>query len=582
MFKNFPGMLVLSILLLFACLFPFSDSRASGLIEKNVLIVLPFTQDYLAHMVLTKGIKDSFARQNQYAVRFSYEYLDLARFAHEADYLSDVAWFFQEKYSRLKPDVVVTGATLSEFMLSYGKHMFPGVPIVFAWSENITPLQAMPEGHYIVSGAVDYEANFRLILQTRPSTKQIHIVVGDSVEERRLVKLISRAAEPFSGRVAFDFLNTLPYAQMMERIRNLDEDSAVLFVRWIKDSEGEAFIPLQVVWEICRESKAPVFSVTSHILGTGVVGGYFYSLELLGEYIVAQAMNLFDGKAPPLPVSKYPVNEYGFDWRELKRWEIADNLLPPGSKIEYRENNAWDLYKEYILGGIALVLLEAILVFYLVVNRVKRIKVEGQLIQLNTSLEKIVYARTEELHEKNAALKSATQQLEKINKILELHSITDSLTGLYNRRYVEERIQDEFSRFLRSGTQFAVGFVDIDYFKTVNDVHGHAAGDRLLQLLSQDLREVVRTYDTVARWGGEEFLILFPTVNAEEARGIAERLREVIASRCYVFGDESLKVTLTIGISSVLSGDTVADVIRRADDALYEGKRSGRDRVVAA
>jgi len=369
---------------------------------------------------------------------------------------------------------------------------------------------------------------------------------------------------------------------MLELVEGAGDDSAILFMRWHRDVRGDAFIPDDVAREVAGLAKAPVYGVVAHALGDGMLGGYLFSFELFGRRLAQQSLEILGGNKSAASDAPLPVSEYAFDWRQLKRWSIDEKTLPEGSRIEFRELSVWDQHGAYILGGIVVALLEAILVFYLVINRIRRIKVEGELIRLNSSLEKIVYARTEELHEKNAALKSATQQLEKVNKILALHSLTDSLTGLYNRRYVEERIQDEFSRFLRSGTQFAVAFVDIDYFKTVNDVHGHAAGDSLLQSLSQDLREVVRTYDTVARWGGEEFLILFPAEDATGAQAIAERLREMIAARCFVHGDESLKVTLTIGISSVLSGDTAADVIKRADNALYEGKRQGRNQVVLA
>ena len=121
--------------LLFSLQFP-SLCRASEPVEKNVLIVLPYTQDFPAHTSLVRGLKKELQAQSRYTVRLSHEFLDLSRFENEESYLAEVAGFFEKKYSRLKPDIVVTGATLSGFMLEHGARVFPGVPVIFAWNEK--------------------------------------------------------------------------------------------------------------------------------------------------------------------------------------------------------------------------------------------------------------------------------------------------------------------------------------------------------------------------------------------------------------------------------------------------------------
>ena len=568
--------------LLLVCISALSSSLASGAVEKNVLIVLPYSHEYLAHSVLIKGIKGAFAEQKQYDVKFSFEYLDLARFANEDEYLSEVAKFFQKKYSRLKPDVVLTGATLSEFMLANGETMFPGVPMLFVWNEYGSASKPMPEGYYVTSGTVDFEESFRVILQTRPSTKTIYVVIGDSDEERRMMEYASLAEEKFSGRVAFEHLNKLPYAQMMERVRSLDESSAVLFVRWIKDSEGKSFFPAEIARTMCRDSKVPVYAASSHLIGSGVVGGYLYSFDLLGKNIVERTMDIFEGKKPFSPAPKSSVNEYAFDWRQLKRWNIDEKTLPEGSRIEFRELSVWDQHRAYILGGIAVAVLEAALIVGLAVNRAKRKRVELELVGLNASLEDMVASRTRQLQEANAELEQAKRTLEDLNTRLEMASRTDSLTGLFNRRHLEESAPQEHARYVRTGKPFSIVLCDIDFFKNVNDLHGHDAGDNLLRMIGQDMSQAVRPYDILVRWGGEEFLLFLPSTDSGVASAIAERIRLDIGERDYIYEDHSLGLSATLGVATVRDGESVADVIRRADEALYEGKRTGRNRVVAS
>lgn len=164
---------------------------------------------------------------------------------------------------------------------------------------------------------------------------------------------------------------------------------------------------------------------------------------------------------------------------------------------------------------------------------------------------------------------------------LELTSRTDSLTGLYNRLHMEHCIQEEYEQYQRTGSQFALVIADIDFFKKVNDMYGHDCGDCLLKLISEDLRNSIRAYDVVARWGGEEFLLLLPATNEENAVGLAERINKIVGERGYAYETEILSVTLTLGVYVSRQGDTISSIIKKADIALYQGKRAGRNCVIS-
>ncbi len=160
---------------------------------------------------------------------------------------------------------------------------------------------------------------------------------------------------------------------------------------------------------------------------------------------------------------------------------------------------------------------------------------------------------------------------------LQWQAQTDELTGTVNRRGLLQQLEVVHQRATGSGHGYAVLMVDVDHFKAVNDRLGHAEGDRVLQHVARSLRDALRTGDVVARWGGEEFCVLLPRVNAAEAQALAVRM----AARIAASGEP--RVTVSVGVAEALAHwETAEDVIRRADAALYSAKQAGRNRVVTA
>ena len=152
----------------------------------------------------------------------------------------------------------------------------------------------------------------------------------------------------------------------------------------------------------------------------------------------------------------------------------------------------------------------------------------------------------------------------------------DSLTGLYNRRKINELIQYEIERSERYKKGFSIIIIDIDFFKHVNDRHGHLAGDELLKMFSRILKDTIRHTDKVGRWGGEEFVVLCPETNPEGAKSLANKIRNKIASTTF---NDFGKQTASFGIACYHQGDTMDSMISQADEALYTAKNSGRNRV---
>ena len=153
----------------------------------------------------------------------------------------------------------------------------------------------------------------------------------------------------------------------------------------------------------------------------------------------------------------------------------------------------------------------------------------------------------------------------------------DVLTGLPNRRDFENVFEQEIARSARYDRSLCVAMGDIDHFKEVNDTYGHDAGDAVLKELAELLRTRLRNSDYIARWGGEEFIILFPETSLDAAAELLNRLRASIAE--HVVARIGRPVTLSFGVSEFASADTPADVVKRVDRALYRSKRTGRNKV---
>jgi two-component system, cell cycle response regulator len=183
----------------------------------------------------------------------------------------------------------------------------------------------------------------------------------------------------------------------------------------------------------------------------------------------------------------------------------------------------------------------------------------------------------DELDQKN-------RELEVVNKRLRKLSITDGLTELFNHRHVHQLLHEEFERSSRSGEPAAVAMLDLDRFKAINDTYGHPTGDVILYETARILRETAREIDMVGRYGGEEFITILPNTGEEEAAAFAERVRAAVEGHVYRDDANEIRMTLSCGVASFPAPevDTPEALLKRADEALYVAKESGRNRVVRA
>src|SRR5262249_42459631 len=163
-------------------------------------------------------------------------------------------------------------------------------------------------------------------------------------------------------------------------------------------------------------------------------------------------------------------------------------------------------------------------------------------------------------------------------------TVLDALTDVPNRRYFQEFLEREIARAARHQRPLALALLDIDHFKAINDGMGHIAGDMTLRQLVACVRSIIRKDELLARYGGEEFAVVLPELDLPRAYRVCERIRQAVADYGFVFNKQRYPVTVSIGIGIMPAGEEVGpnELVRRADDMLYQAKRDGRNRVCPA
>lgn len=207
----------------------------------------------------------------------------------------------------------------------------------------------------------------------------------------------------------------------------------------------------------------------------------------------------------------------------------------------------------------------------------QRRRAEEETLRAKEQLEVRVAERTSELNKALHDVSDLAAQLNESLQEVEYLAMTDRLTETYNRRKFDEAVAHEHRRAADEHDPFSLIMFDIDHFKKVNDRYGHSVGDKVLQQLVRLVKGLIRQSDLLIRWGGEEFLLLLPATEAQQAGRFAERVREEVENGVF---DAAEGLTISLGVTQLHENDTTDEMLRRVDNALYQAKRDGRNRVV--
>jgi signal transduction histidine kinase len=309
--------------------------------------------------------------------------LDMARY-HDREMQEAIVDYLRKRQAKWQPDLVVPiGAPASIFVATYRNRLFPGTPILYASADRrLLPPGAVEKNAAYVGQVYEIPGFLEDMLQIAPATKNIVVIVGATPLERLWRDVFQKAAEPFAGRINFTYFSDLSFKQMQERVSTLPPDSYIFFLLLLRDAGGVTLNGDEALQRLHAVAHAPINSIFEHQLGLGIVGGRLYQSERVGKQAAQLAIRILRGEPassfPPIMIERLPPR---YDWRELQRWKIDEKLLPTGSTILFHTPTVWERYRAWIIGGISVFLLQALLITGLLANLVKRHRAERSLKQ---------------------------------------------------------------------------------------------------------------------------------------------------------------------------------------------------------
>ena len=307
--------------------------------------------------------------------------LDMARYA-DRDMQEAIVDYLQKRQAKWQPDLVVPiGAPASIFVANYRDRLFPETPILYASADRrLLPPGALEKNAAYIGQVYDIPGMLEDMLQIAPATKNIAVVVGATPLEHVWQEVFQKATEPLANRINFTYYSDLSFDQMLERVAKLPPNSYIFFLLLLRDASGVTHNADEALQRLHQVANAPINSIFNHQLGLGIVGGRLYPTELVGKEAADVAIRILHGEPassfPPTMIERLPPR---YDWRELQRWKINEKLLPPGSTVLFRVPTVWDRYRTWIVAGLSICILQALLISGLVANLVKRRRAEHSL-----------------------------------------------------------------------------------------------------------------------------------------------------------------------------------------------------------
>ncbi len=335
-----------------------------------------------AHRAVYNGMKTVFDHSPRQDVILLGDILDLPFAAAETEQRR-LADFFRAKYVGENIDVVVPVTRTSlEFVLRYRDIMFPGIPIVFCM-HSAHELHRLDRASDVTGVAitVDIAGTIDLARNLQPGLRRLAVVAGTALVDRSLTSLAREIfKKDFQGQLEWIDLTGLHMQELLERVSQLPDSTAILFLNLQQDGSGRPYVPAEAMQLVSKSANAPLYNLIDTALGYGSVGGRLTTIEAYGREAAVIVLRVLSGEKAssiePVVMSDSPPM---FDWRELKRWKIDESALPRGSIIRFKETSLWEVYRWWVIGTFSFICLQTLLIAQLMNNLNKRKRAEAGL-----------------------------------------------------------------------------------------------------------------------------------------------------------------------------------------------------------
>jgi ABC-type uncharacterized transport system substrate-binding protein len=341
---------------------------------KRVLILHSFGRDFAPYNAVSSSFRTELARQSSTPIEFLEASLETVRFTESGSEIPIVDYLRILFADRPPALVVPFGAPAMNFLQRHRERLFPGVPILFsALDRRHLRNVSLGANATAVSVNLDLPGIVENILHVLPHTKTIAVVIGNSPIEKFWLTELRQELQPFTNRVQFIWLNELSFESMRKQLAALPPNSAIFYALFLVDAAGIPYEQESALETLHSEAVAPIFGIFDSQLGRGIFGGPLYPTQEESRESVRLALRILGGESPSSmqPLSLGPGTPV-YDWRELKRWNVSESLLPPGSVVRFREPTIWDQYRLYIIAALVIIAIQAALIADLLLQHARR------------------------------------------------------------------------------------------------------------------------------------------------------------------------------------------------------------------
>ncbi|MFL6333525.1 MAG: sensor histidine kinase [Pyrinomonadaceae bacterium] len=443
LFRTLARGLWLALLIAVPCA---TEGVARQAVENKRVLILFNNDSFTATQVaIDRALRATIKNGSPVPVETYSEYVGNTRAG--TGYEQEFIALLRRKYEGKKFDVIFAlGQFPIGMILRNRDELFPGTPIVFLAVDQrvIAGLYPAP-GMTGVWGEINFKPNLELALTLHPGTRRVVLIQGVSVTDKEWVARAQEDFREYESRLEFSYLTGLTVPEMRTALAGLPPDTIVFLVSCVRDKAGNTYESPDYLRQVAQASAAPIYGTTEGQLVNGIVGGRLLSFEALGTEGGRVGLRVLAGEKVEAIAAHGISSPPMFDWRELKRWGIGEDQLPPGSQVRFKELTFWERYKWYVAGALTFIALQTALIVVLLVERRRRQRAREALARLNAELEERVAARTAALDSKNRELESFTYTVSHDLKA-PLHSI-DGYSRLLLEDYSED-LADEAQSFL--------------------------------------------------------------------------------------------------------------------------------------
>lgn len=347
----------LCVVLVFLCLMPLALQGASlGTVvpqtavagPKRVLILYSFNNNTPTQQLIASGISEVIRSHNLRSADFVHEYLDIAPPKYPA-HRAELAELLRQKYAGQQFDLIVAYSTEAlNFLLNEGRALSPGSPCITMFSATGQPTGPSERKVTFIPTELDSRGTLELGLALFPNTRKVVVVVGVAAVDKVFESNVRRDFAPWQGQLEFDYTSQRPVAALMKEIGQLPPDTLVIFTNVASDITGKNFIPRDLVKTLAGISNAPVLSMLSTQIDTGVVGGSMVNMALVGEMIGHLMVALESGKPLALESTASFIKPM-FNWTQIERWGADADRLPAHTVFVNRPLTLWGQYKAEVV-----------------------------------------------------------------------------------------------------------------------------------------------------------------------------------------------------------------------------------------